>query len=553
MTEVPLRQLGMTLGAIGVRASIILVSGLVALGFADISRAQTLPPPTAWPAAGSAVRSTAAQETVLVRIDGFRDLIWRPADNYFLSPGPVRIELKSLARGETMVLTADDAEGRPDGDIAVKGRLRLVRQGSVLTGSQLTLNPVTETGSIVAAEALVGRIRVRGDRITMSPDHGLVATGASFTTCGDAAPHYRISARKLRLAETGMVSAEGVTLWIRNRPILAIPWLQKNFRQKVESPFPLPAYSKETGPVFRLRNDTMSSPTSALTYELVAALRKAPYGNVTLERDLGHPAPDAAPPATRKAAWREPRLGALEMHPTFARPDREPTEESDRTVAYATLGVLDYVGNRKRTDLRLNRLPEIGVGRFRPGERSKRGRSGFGYHWDVSAGRFREKPTEVESNRAALQVGIASPQLEVLPGLSLRAGLAAAGHAYETGWTHSTLTPECEAFWSAGRQIGFGVAFKHQIEGGKTPFVFDRIDVRNEMRLYCQGDDTQWAYSLAVCYDTDRMRAYDTSFAIKRKLDCLEFGLSYRTRAQGLGVIFNLLPGETPPLAKDEE
>ncbi len=528
------------------------------MGIVSASLAVPTPAQTKSPAVVPSAPKPSSEE-VLVRIDSFRDLIWRPADNYFLSPGPVRIQLRSVARGETMVLTADDAEGRPDGDIAVKGKLTLVREGSTVTGRHLTLNPVTETGSILEAEALVGRIRVRGDRLAMSPRRGLVAGGASFTTCEGAPPHYRITARELRLSENGTVTARGVTLWIGNKPILAVPWLQKSFRNKVESPFPLPGYSKETGPIFKLRNDIQSSPASALTYEVVASLRKAPYGNLTFERDMARVDPEAAPPATRKVAWREPIASALEMHRTFSAPDRDPWDDDHRVVAYAAAGVLDYVGHRTRTDLRLSRLPEIGIAGHRSGQANGRGgehaqmnsqgngtrtNAGFGYHWDLSAGRYFEKPTDVEATRTALRAGVATPSLEVLPGLSLRAGIAASGQAYDAGQTYTTLAPELEAYWSAQERIGFGVAFKHQLDGGKTPFAFDRVDVRNEMRLACRGDSGGWAYSLAVCYDTDRMRAYDTSFAVRRKLDCMEFGLTYRSRSQGLGVIFNLLPGE---------
>ncbi|MBM3495490.1 MAG: hypothetical protein FJX72_14385 [Armatimonadetes bacterium] len=183
-------------------------------------------------------------------IDGFQDLVWQPTDNYFRSPGPVRIELRSFQRGETMVLTADDAEGRPDGDIAVRGRFRLVRRRSpgtrgselgeaVMTGRELRLNPVTETGSLLGAVAVVAGMRVRGDRLVMTPGRGIVATGASFTTCEKAAPDYRITARELSLTDTGRVTARGVTLWIRRTPLLVVPWMQKSFRQQVESPFPL--------------------------------------------------------------------------------------------------------------------------------------------------------------------------------------------------------------------------------------------------------------------------------------------------------------------------
>lgn len=511
-------------------------------------------------------------DTVTVLIDGFQDLVWQPTDNYFRSPGPVRIELRSFQRGETMVLTADDAEGRPDGDIAVRGRFRLVRRRSpgtrgselgeaVMTGRELRLNPVTETGSLLGAVAVVAGMRVRGDRLVMTPGRGIVATGASFTTCEKAAPDYRITARELSLTDTGRVTARGVTLWIRRTPLLVVPWMQKSFRQQVESPFPLPGYSKETGLKLRLRNEITSSASSALSYDVTAAFRSPPHGSLSFERALGAVAPDAAPPATRARVLSEPTRSALEMHPLRGMPDERPWDASHPVVVYAALGANEYVAHRVRTDLRQSRLPAIGVAgygpkRDRPGyvgaahltpgeDREDGPGGGLGYHWDLHAGRYREQPTDVEASRAGISAGVALPGLRLISRLSMRAGLAASGRAYDTGQSHAIVAPECEAFWDAGRELGLGVAYKRQYERGRTPFAFDRSDIANEMRLYLRGDTAHWAYGLAVSYDMDRTRAYETSVTIKHKLDCMEFGLSYRSRSQGFGIIFNLLPGST--------
>jgi hypothetical protein len=520
---------------------------------------------------GGAVAPSAAtppvapvEDTLTVRMDRFRDLVWRPSDNYFRSPGPVRIELRSVARREIMVLDADDAEGTPDGDIVVSGRFRLVRGDAVVTGYSLKLNAPAETGSLRDAEARIGGMHIRGERLAMLQGRGMTVTGASFTTCEKTTPDYRITARELSLSDTGRVTARGVTLWIGRAPVLVVPTLMRSFRQKVESPFPLPSYSKDTGPKLRLSNDILGTPRASLTSDFVVSVRRPLQGNISFERSLGSVRRDAAPPAVRRNVLTEPARGALEQHPDPVGMQPQTRDADHSTVVYAALGTNEFVANRVRTDLRLGRRIEAGIVGHSPGRRqgsavgdgkdastgSAAGNSTasatgdvWGYHWGVGLGRYKETPTDAECNRAEVRAGLALRRVRLVPNLSLRAGLAGAGSLYGTGTHYGVVAPECEAVWESGRELALGVAVMRQYDSGKTPFVFDRADVRKEMRLFVRGDAARWGYSASVSYDLDRSRAYDTSFALLYRLDCLEFGLAYGARSQGLGVVLNLLPG----------
>lgn len=532
---------------------------LGAIGASTLAHGQiSVPQPNALPGA-SRLRASgvAVPEDYTIRIDSFQTLLWQPDDNYFRSPGPVRIELRSFQRGDRLLLTADDAEGRPDGDIVVRGGFRLVREDSVLTGRELTMNVATETGSLVGARAEIGNMRLTGGKLTFTNEGGLVASQASFTTCAHERPDYRIAAREIRLTENGTVTARGVSLFVGKTPVLAVPWMQRNFKRRVQSAFPLPGYSKETGIKLRVGSNIVSRPEAAMTYEIVASLHQSPFGNVTYERDLGRVSKETLPPNTRKVAMSDPLPSALEMHPTLESGYRDLWDEDHRLVAYAALGAKEAVGNRIRTDLRLSRYPEIGLSGFRSGVRrpsnsgaqqASRSVSGpavadrWGYHWDLSAGWYRELPTDAQAGRLALRTGVASPSWTVLPRLELRAGLAMTGALYDRDRSYGVISPEAEARWNAARSVQLGIAYRQQRERGTTPFVVDRVDVRNEMRLYCQGGQPGWDFSLALAYDTDRMRAYDTNVVLRRKLDCMEVGVSYRSRSQGLGLILNLLP-----------
>ena len=53
------------------------------------------------------------------------------------------------------------------------------------------------------------------------------------------------------------------------------------------------------------------------------------------------------------------------------------------------------------------------------------------------------------------------------------------------------------------------------------------------MRLLYGYIGPNWAYDTTVKYDMQRLRAYDSVYTVRRRLDCMEFGFSFHTRNQG--------------------
>ncbi len=497
-------------------------------------------------------RSTAAgpQLPLGARIDSFKDILWTPADNYFRSPGPVRITLSGLETGETVILTADDAEGKPDGEIIVRGRLSLRRSDAVLSGTSLRLNAADLTGSLSHAEARVGAIRLRGSGITMAKDRTLIARQGRFTTCSKEHPDFCITAQELRLNARGKVVARGVALELGGRRVLVVPYLEKTFTTKVANPFPIPSYSKETGIKYRLATEFLSNARSSLNLDLVASVRRAPFGAVTWELDPGRPNADAVPPLLRKNALSDPTPDALELFPASGAPPVDYVAHP--TVLFAAFGANEYAHHRLRTDLRLSRLPEAGIALYHPALRAASERDGqalrlrtdrASFYGVVAGGYYKEVTTGVTDSRASLRAGAVAPSIHLLPSVSLRAGFDWEGAAYGKGGTYSISSPQAELVWQSRGGTALSAGYRYRAEGGRTPFAFDRLAVKNEVRLRYEGDYVRWGLDLMVAYDADRWRAYDTAVSVLHRLDCLEFGLSYRTRSQGFGVVLNLLPG----------
>jgi len=506
-----------------------------------------------------------------VTIDRFSELTWRPEDNYIQSPGPVRLILRNAITGEETLLEADDVEGSPTGDIVVKGGLRLVGPEGILTGRGLTFRAADRTGQVLNAEARRENLLVRAGKIEMLPNQNLRASQASFTTCTEKRPHYHISARELRVSPEGKVRAKQITFWIGGTRILSLPGFEKSFRRAVENPIPLPSFSKETGIQLRLSNDPISEPATSFDYNILLPLRRTPQGTVSFEHDLGSPAENAAPPRTRVLATLDPLRTSLETNPALLRSVTAPSQTERRTILYALVAANHYVYNRRRTDLRVSRLPEVGVSLLnilnrppleedprspRPQAESVFGRGFFRTdNWllnvEAGLGYFSERPTRAETSRLGARTDATSPLFRFAHPLYVRFGGTGWVNVYGTGRAYSILAPELELNVLLGRSTLLSAAYRYQQEFGKTPFVFDRRDVRKELRLRYGFLGGRWAYDLAVKYDLDRKRAYDTGFSIRRRFDCMEIGFGYQTRAQGFGIILNLLPGAAGTSARE--
>jgi hypothetical protein len=221
------------------------------------------------------------------------------------------------------------------------------------------------------------------------------------------------------------------------------------------------------------------------------------------------------------------------------------------------------VYNRRRTDLRVSRLPEVGFSfrnilnrpaRFSdPDFKFPKAETAFGtgflspVNWFINAeaavGYYQENPTHTQATRLGFRGDATSPLFVVLPQLYIRYGGTLWANAYGNNNAYTLVSPEAELSWFLGHGTLIGTAYRYAKDFGKTPFEFDRRDVTHEMRVRYAYSGGAWAYDAEIKYDMERTRAYDSLFEVVRRLDCLEFGLAYHTRNQAVALIFNLLPG----------
>jgi hypothetical protein len=503
-----------------------------------------------------------------VTIDLFRMLEWEPTDNFFRSASPIRIlfEFTDPVTGEKSVTTleADDVEGSPNSIIKVRGKIKLTRSEGVLTGEQFQFSPDERTGTVMNAETKVANLSLKGHKIDLLSGQTLKATGASFTTCIHGRPDYRITAREVEVqGERQKVKARDVTIWLGGTRLISLPFLEKSFRRTVQNPIPLPGYSKQEGIQFRFRNELLNTSRVLWDYDIQLSLKRTPQGSITYESDLGSPKLDDPPPSSRRLFTDNPQRTALESNPALLASAADLPENRPRTSLYALATSNGFVYNRKRSDLRVSRLPEIGVS-FRnllnrpaspetpPGTRPE-AQSAFGQGflspslWLVNAeiglAYIQERPSRAESARLGARMDATSPLFKITGPVYIRYGGTTWVNLYEGGRRYTLFAPEVETDVLLRPNTLVGAAYRYQQSFGTTPFLFDRQDVRHELSLRYGFIGAHWGYELRVKYDLERKRAYDTFFSIRRRFDCMEIGISYQARAQGLGVIFNLLPG----------
>ncbi|MGC8667169.1 MAG: hypothetical protein ACP5VE_03500 [Chthonomonadales bacterium] len=506
-------------------------------------------------------KRTKASQPVLgqVTIDRYHDLVWQPADNTFKSPGPVRIILTDAVTGEKTVIVADDAEGKANGDILVRGAVRLERAEGTLVGRDLKFNSQNQTGSVLEAKADLSGIRVQGSRLDLLPGRAIRATDAWFTTCSLPNPHFHITARQLEVSSGRRVKAKHVTFWLGHVRILSLPEISKSFSKTSQLAFPFPGYSKETGIQFHLQDDVVSDPGTLMTYDIGLSMRRTPTGTIAYSHDVIQQDPDVGPPSAHLTRAVEPLRTALVATPppTLRSLDENPPEPPRRTTLYAMLTSSAFQYNRKRTDLRVSRLPEVGITIANlTGETAQASRSSErlgpavfrAKNWMVnmalSAGYVKEAPTGASDERIALQSEAVGPFLKIAGPLHARFGFTAWTNLYGRGTGYALLAPEAELDYLVNPRTLLGASYLIMKDFGATPFAFDRRDITHELRLRFGHSGTQWALDLGVNYDLDRHRAYDVEAAVRRRWDCVEVGLGWRTRAQSVSLIFNLLPAK---------
>ena len=513
-----------------------------------------------------------------VDIDRFRSWTWNTDTNIYHFEGTVRIQYTDPQTSTPTVLEAETVDYNvATGELKASGDFldplhpvpfRITREDAGFTGRELTINLRNGNGILTNGDLQTDLYHLTGEKIEISSGVYLVTRG-SFTTCVRRRPDYHFTARDIRLEPGKEVKAHGITFYAGPTRLITLPYYKRSLSTATGQSIPVtPFYNKYDGVGLHYQNSPISHADELLHMDIFANLRRTPTGYIAYQKDLQRTS-DPAPPGSIVNTLAYPLRGILEETdpPTFREYAENiyPEPKARRTTFYAVAQNRQFLYNRKYTSLNVSRFPEIGVrllnqlGSSKPADPAALAAEGetthltaphgFGFATNVrplldftaSLGAVEEFPGKTTAGRAAARISLASTPFLIGSRLSARAGLTDWVSLYSTGSAYSLFSPEVEFNFAMTRTSALTAGYSFFTDLGKTPFLFDRRDVRQELRLsYHVSGPIGFGYVTKL--DIGRSRFYDSELALTRNFDCMQVGLSYRLRSQSIGVIFTLLP-----------
>ena len=482
----------------------------------------------------------------------------------------VRVQYSDPKTGELTVLISDQLIfDAVNNRVSALGNVELTRPDGRFTGSDIEYDLNTGAGRLTRATVRSDYFQMHGEFIETKADGTYLLTNGEFTTCINNQPDYRVRAKSLIYNPKKYVSAKGVTIFLGALALPTLPSYRKSLVRQSGSALPLPGYSKNEGLTFRLRDSLSNKPNYALDYDVRANFRQLPSGFIAYQSDLGKTPLNATPPALLFPTLGDPLSGLLERisPPGY----REYTESyfdeisRPRSTFYATIQNEQFVYNRRREDLSVSRLPEVGLqflnllghhssslkqgeeggvdSELTPAEALRRRVPNAPAILNISAalGYVKEMPTNVSQGRLAFRANLASQPVLLGRRIGIRAGVSQFLNVYSNGNLYHMVSPEIELDYSPTRTSVFNIAYRYAFDNGKTPFEFDERDIRHELRLQYQVSGP-WAFGIVSKWDIERSKPYDTEISVVRNFDCIRAGIAYRARTQSVSLIFDFIP-----------
>jgi LPS-assembly protein len=168
------------------------------------------------------------------------------ASGMYTAAGNVHIVQKSTE------LQADSVQYDPSvGDTDASGHVFLSDPDGYMYGEQMQVNMNTATGVVYNGGGFISAydFRLSGSEIEKLSDERYRIENGFFTTCQGRVPAWKFGARDLKVTQEGFAQAHHVKFYLKDLPILYLPYITYPVRTKRSSGFLLPmaGYSSKRG------------------------------------------------------------------------------------------------------------------------------------------------------------------------------------------------------------------------------------------------------------------------------------------------------------------
>ena len=509
-----------------------------------------------------------------IRFEQFRHMSWDSISNAWHVDGPVTAIYSDPATSVETRLTAVDLTYDPSKDtVRAPGISTVTRPDGKFQGYNVEYNLRTGTGHVDNGTVVSDYFRMSGRRIERLEDGSYFLVDGDFTTCVHGRPDYEFHVKDMTIRPDKVAKAHNIRLYLGGLGLPAIPYYRRSLASSTSFPLPIPGYDRYNGPSLRFVNSPVERPNRVLDLNVFVTAKRAPIGFALFQQDLAASPFKTPPPRIIQPTLGDPLSGVLELTtpPTYREytDNRYSPVQDPRVTAYGILQNQLGVYNRRHIIVAVSRAPEVGVqfvnllghrasatpagspsdvtnpesSRFGVGAAARYRAPNTPAFLNITAGvgEFIEDPSHVAAARFNVRTTLASQPLLLGRRLSARAGITDQYSVYTSGTTYHWLSPEVELNITPTRDSLFDVGYRYVTDQGSTPFVWDRRDIRHELRLQYQVSGP-WAFGIATKIDLERSRAYDGELAIVRNFDCMRIGLVYQLRTSSFTMLFNLLP-----------
>lgn len=159
----------------------------------------------------------------------------------YLAEGDVRIE-----QGEIALSAAEARWDQQAARAVCSGGIRLESPAGILTGESLTYDFATGTGLLRdgTAELASESVFLSGDKIEKRGPVSYRVTGGSFTTCPGDTPAWKLTASRLDVDVEGYARARNAVFYLRDIPVLYLPFIALPAKTERQSGLLLPELSR---------------------------------------------------------------------------------------------------------------------------------------------------------------------------------------------------------------------------------------------------------------------------------------------------------------------